>query len=124
MKNKQLTLFEQEQPKQQRKKVVAMKDRRQNGKANGRLINGILAVANRRVAMALIVLSAFAAQLQAQRVHVRGHFSPKRGTYVMPHYRTAPDHSRLNNWSSRGNVNPYTGKRGTTDPYRLHARRY
>lgn len=45
-------------------------------------------------------------------VHVRGYYR-KDGTYVAPHYRTAPDSSRSNNYSHKGNVNPYTGKRGT-----------
>jgi hypothetical protein len=49
-------------------------------------------------------------------VHVRG-YTTKSGRYVAPHYRSAPDHSRWNNWSTRGNVNPYTGKVGTKDPY-------
>lgn len=39
------------------------------------------------------------------------------GTMVQGHYRTTPDSSRLNNWSTRGNVNPYTSKQGTVDPY-------
>ncbi len=46
---------------------------------------------------------------------VRGHVT-KRGTYVPPHRATNPDSSRLNNWSTRGNVNPYTGKPGTKSP--------
>lgn len=41
----------------------------------------------------------------------------KDGTYVPPHYRTTPDDSRMNNWSTQGNVNPYTGERGTVNPY-------
>ncbi len=44
--------------------------------------------------------------------HVGG-YTNRRSTYVAPHYRTTPDRSKINNWSSRGNVNPYTGKRGT-----------
>jgi TPR repeat protein len=32
---------------------------------------------------------------------------------VAPHYRSAPDHNPYNNWSTKGNVNPYTGKAGT-----------
>jgi hypothetical protein len=36
------------------------------------------------------------------------------GTYVQGHYRTLPDASRSNNYSSEGNVNPYTGRRGST----------
>ena len=29
---------------------------------------------------------------------------------VQGHFRTAPDHTRLNNWSTKGNVNPMTGE--------------
>lgn len=46
-----------------------------------------------------------------------GGYVKKDGTYVQPHYQTAPDNTRVNNWSSKPNVNPYTGKEGTKDPY-------
>lgn len=45
-------------------------------------------------------------------VHVRGYYR-KDGTYVAPHERSAPDGDFDNNWSTKGNVNPYTGKEGT-----------
>ena len=45
-------------------------------------------------------------------VHVRGYYR-NNGTYVQPHYRSDPDGSRSNNWSTYPNVNPYTGKVGT-----------
>ena len=45
-------------------------------------------------------------------VHVRG-YTRKDGTYVAPHYRSNPDGNFWNNWSTIGNVNPYTGKPGT-----------
>jgi hypothetical protein len=32
------------------------------------------------------------------------------GKVVQGHFRTAPDHTRLNNWSTKGNVNPMTGE--------------
>lgn len=41
----------------------------------------------------------------------------KRGTYVQPHYQTSPNRTKVDNWSSKPNVNPYTGKPGTKDPY-------
>lgn len=50
--------------------------------------------------------------------HVRGYMK-QNGTYVMPHQRTSPNNSRLDNWSTKGNVNPYTGQAGTKDPYAL-----
>lgn len=45
-------------------------------------------------------------------VYVNGYYR-SNGTYVQPHYRSDPDGYKWNNWSSRGNVNPYTGKVGT-----------
>lgn len=48
--------------------------------------------------------------------HVQGYYR-QDGTYVAPHYRTTPDASRSNNWSSQGMVNPHTGQRGTVNPY-------
>jgi hypothetical protein len=46
---------------------------------------------------------------------VRG-YTRKDGTYVAPHQRTTPDGTKGNNWSTKGNVNPYTGKPGTKEP--------
>ena len=43
---------------------------------------------------------------------VRG-YTTKRGTYVAPHRQTDPDHTQRNNYSTKGNVNPSTGKTGT-----------
>ena len=35
------------------------------------------------------------------------------GTFVQEHYRTAPDNSFNNNWTTVGNTNPHTGVVGT-----------
>lgn len=48
--------------------------------------------------------------------HVKGHVR-KDGTYVPPHYRTTPNTTKTDNFSSKPNTNPYTGKQGTVDPY-------
>jgi len=57
-----------------------------------------------------ILLSSF--DLANAAVRVRGYYK-RSGTYVVPHYRSDPDGSTWNNWSTSGNSNPYTGKRGT-----------
>lgn len=45
-------------------------------------------------------------------------YTRKDGTFVHAHTRSAPDGNFSNNWSTRGNFNPYTGKAGTrTSPY-------
>jgi hypothetical protein len=60
--------------------------------------------------------SAFGRGLKGGDVSVRGYVR-KDGTYVQPHMRSAPDGNTQNNWSTYGNVNPYTGKEGTkVDP--------
>lgn len=45
---------------------------------------------------------------------VKGH-TTKNGTYVAPTRATNPDKSKANNYSQKGNVNPYNGKSGTKE---------
>jgi hypothetical protein len=56
-------------------------------------------------------------QAQAETVRVKGHVN-RNGVYVAPHVRTAPDSRTTNNWESKPNINPYSGKAGTVDPYK------
>lgn len=62
------------------------------------------------ICMALVVLASAPALAQSQ-THVRG-YTRSDGTYVQPHYRTAPNTTRNDNWTTQGNVNPYTGQEG------------
>lgn len=43
-------------------------------------------------------------------------YSRKDGTYVEGHYRTSPNSNPYDNYSSKGNTNPYTGGRGYEQP--------
>ena len=40
----------------------------------------------------------------------------QQGTYVAPHYQTNPNRTQMDNYGTRGNVNPYTGQVGTRYP--------
>lgn len=62
----------------------------------------------------LILLCVFSSAAAARDVYVKPHVRSD-GTFVGGHYRSAPNGSRLDNYSSKGNVNPYTGERGTVD---------
>ena len=62
----------------------------------------------------VLAIAAFSSVVQAD-VYVRG-YTRSDGTYVAPHYRSDPNSTRNDNWSPRGNVNPYTGKPGTKSP--------
>ncbi len=49
--------------------------------------------------------------------YVRGYYKPSTGTYVQPYYRSSPNSTRFDNYSTRGNYNPYTGMKGYKSPY-------
>lgn len=69
-------------------------------------------------ALALSVLLTGTAFAQVQ---VDG-YTRRDGTYVAPHYRSAPDSNTYNNYSTSPNINPYTGQQGTQNPYANGAR--
>ncbi len=70
--------------------------------------------------IALIGLVALATTAFAQTdSHYRQGYVTKNGTYVAPSYATNPNATKLDNYSTKGNVNPYTGKAGTVDPYKI-----
>jgi len=61
----------------------------------------------------LVVISlGFLSIAEAYSVRVRGYYKPSTGRYIMPHYRTSPNRTKWDNWSTKGNYNPYTSKKG------------
>lgn len=63
---------------------------------------------NRIVFLLLIALST---SCFAKDVYVEG-YTRSNGTQVQGHYRSSPDSTINNNFSTQGNVNPYTGEEG------------
>lgn len=66
-------------------------------------------------AIAFLSVATFATDCFAGDVYVNG-YTRQDGTYVNGYYRTAPDSDPYNNYSSKGNYNPYTGQAGTVTP--------
>ena len=62
-----------------------------------------------------IIISVVCQAKGGGHVSVRGYVK-KDGTYVQPHYRSDPDGNPYNNYSSKGNINPYTGEYGDKIP--------
>ena len=62
------------------------------------------------------VLVALSTSVSAQTTRVKPYIK-RDGTYVQGHMRTNPNSSTYDNWSTRPNVNPYTGREGTREPY-------
>lgn len=65
----------------------------------------------KKLIIAVVVGLALASSADAQTA-VRGYVK-KDGTYVAPHMRSSPNSTTSDNYSTRGNVNPYTGQLGT-----------
>ncbi len=61
-----------------------------------------------------VLLMAFAAEAGGKRV---GGYVKKDGAYVEPYARSESNSTRVDNYSAEGNINPYTGKKGSVDPY-------
>jgi hypothetical protein len=68
------------------------------------------------LAGAALALVSFGTAL-AQSDHYVSGYTRKDGTYVAPHYQTNPNNARADNYSTQGNVNPYTGQPGTKPLY-------
>lgn len=62
-----------------------------------------------------VVVNARSASSSGSSNSVSGHIR-KDGTYVAPHQRTNPNQTQRDNWSSKPNTNPYTGKAGAKEP--------
>jgi hypothetical protein len=88
-----------------------------------RVFGGALSVALKRGGMKMRlkiagVLCLTLAGLGSAHAQVAvGGYYRNNGTYVEPHHRSAPNSSAYDNYSTKGNVNPYTGKAGSESPY-------
>jgi hypothetical protein len=72
----------------------------------------------RFVSFALVgvfLFSLFASQVSAS-TYTSGYYR-RSGTYVQPYYRSNSNNTRFDNYSTRGNYNPYTGSKGYTSTY-------
>lgn len=50
--------------------------------------------------------------LNSNSTYVKGYYK-SNGTYVQGYYRTKSNNTNLDNYSTKGNINPYTGASGT-----------
>lgn len=63
----------------------------------------------------LLFMFLFTPQYSMAANKVKGYYK-KNGTYVQPYQRSKSNESKLDNYSTKGNINPYTGKKGNQDP--------
>lgn len=65
------------------------------------------------IALAIIGLLSFSSLAQARVTKVHSYYKPSTHTYIQSYYKTSPNKTKLDNYSTKGNYNPYTGKWGT-----------
>ncbi|MBQ7660190.1 MAG: hypothetical protein IJS26_05610 [Alphaproteobacteria bacterium] len=68
----------------------------------------------------LIILAVLILALPASARYQKGYYKPSSGKYVAGHFKTTPDSYRFNNYSTKGNINPYTGSKGYQSPYKTY----
>jgi hypothetical protein len=68
----------------------------------------------KKLSLALIAVSL---AVPAHADHWVNGYTRRDGTYVQGHMQSDPNGTKLDNYSTRGNVNPYTSQPGTRDPY-------
>ena len=65
--------------------------------------------------LATFSFSSFSQSKSSSDVYVKS-YTRSNGTVVKGYYRTAPNSTNRDNFTTRGNVNPYTGKKGYIKP--------
>ena len=66
----------------------------------------------RRFALIAAAALCFGAAAADAQTYVPG-YTRSNGTYVKGHYRSSPNSTQRDNYSTYGNTNPYTGKKGS-----------
>jgi hypothetical protein len=67
--------------------------------------------------ISLLFLSGLISFANARSIRVKGYTRRSTGSYVQSYRRTSPNRNKWDNYSTKGNINPYTGKKGTVNPY-------
>jgi len=69
-------------------------------------------------ALLMLLSFCFSNVVEARTIRVKGYYKPSTGRYVMPYYRTSPNRTKWDNWSTKGNTNLFTGTKGTINLWR------
>ena len=64
----------------------------------------------------LILICSCLLDVHASNAYINGYYR-KNGTYVSGYNRTKPNSTKIDNYSTKGNINPYTSKKGYKNPY-------
>ncbi|MFA6096842.1 MAG: hypothetical protein WC788_04410 [Candidatus Paceibacterota bacterium] len=70
------------------------------------------------ILVSLIMALSIFSFAEANVIRVKPYYKPSIGRYVQPHYKTSPNKTKFDNYSTKGNFNPFTGKKGYASPFK------
>ena len=73
----------------------------------------------KQITLVLIILTLIFTAQSAMALKYTKSYTKKNGTFVQGHYSSSPNKIKFDNYSSKGNSNPFTGKKGSVDPYKF-----
>lgn len=76
------------------------------------------------IALLLVVSYSLVSVPRAEALQRVKGYTTKKGTYVAPHFKSSPNKSKFDNFSTKGNINPFNGKKGTVNPFKITPKRY
>lgn len=76
------------------------------------------------IALAFIFSFSLVTASSAEALQKVKGYTKKNGTYVAPHLKSSPNKSKLDNFSAKGNINPFNGKKGTVDPFKITSKKH
>lgn len=68
--------------------------------------------------VAIILSLSLTISVEAKTIQVKSYYKPSTGTYVNSYYKTSPNKTKFDNYSTKYNYNPYSGKKGYVNPYK------
>ncbi len=68
----------------------------------------------------LVIILLMATSIVYADTWVNGYYKPSSGRWVQGYFRTDTNQTRLDNYSTEGNVNPYTGQKGYKPLYKTY----
>ena len=68
--------------------------------------------------LAILLGGLFVSTNIAHAGYVKGYYKSSTGRYVNSYYRSNSNRTKIDNYSTRGNYNPYTGSKGYKNPYK------
>ena len=71
------------------------------------------------IILSFIFCNVFIVEAVQSATRVRSYYR-SNGVYVKSYYRSNYNGTKLDNYSTKGNFNPYTGKKGYVNPYKIY----